>query len=370
MTTQILSQASAGRTVPDLPAVNSWDEFTALREIIVGDATHSRVPSMADPSAWLACYPKLSRRELTALAVEGEFPRHVIEESNEDLAALVETLQQLGVTVHQPAAVDHRVDFSSPDWSSSGYISYCPRDITLVAGSTIIETASPMRARYFELFGMRGLFQQYMLNGASWIAAPRPQLRDELYTFDDDGLPLLGEAEPVFDAANVIRIGKDFLYQVSRSGNELGLRWLQSTLRLLGDIRVHPLRDVYGYTHIDSTITVLRPGLVLLNPGRIKPDEVPEPLRGWDVVWCPEPIDTPMAVAEGLSEHWICMNLLMVNPELAIVDVAQPELCRTLEKWGITVIPLQLRHARALGGGFHCVTLDIVREGGLENYLG
>ncbi|MEU7372110.1 phosphotransferase [Streptomyces albidoflavus] len=350
--------------------VNSWDEFTQLREIIVGDAAHARIPRMTDPSAWLACYPTMTPAELKRVEA-GAFPRQVVEESDEDLAQLTETLRGLGVTTHRPPAVDHSRSFSSPYWEADGYISYCPRDITLVAGSTLIEVASPMRSRYFELFNLRPLFQRYMLEGATWIAAPRPQLRDELYTWDEEGRPLLGEAEPVFDAANVLRVGQDFFYQVSRSGNEMGLDWLRSTLRLVDPtVRVHPLRDVYGYTHIDSTITVLRPGLVMLNPARIARDEVPEAFRGWDVLWCPELRPTQTALPYHLSEPWISMNLLMVNPELAIADSDQPELLRALEAKGISVLPHRLRHQRVLGGGFHCVTLDIARDGLREDYFG
>lgn len=351
-----------------MSSVNSWDEFTTLREVIVGDATHARLPPQSDLSAWLACFPKHTQEDLSAVSA-GEFPRRVIEESNEDLAALAETLTGLGVTVHQPAAVDHARGYASPDWESAGYLSYCPRDITLIVGSTIIETASPMRARYFELFGMRPLFQRYLSEGAHWIAAPKPRLADELYGVDADGLPTLGEAEPVFDAANVLRVGADVFYQVSRSGNELGLRWLESTLELIGDIRVHPLRGIYGYTHIDSTITLLRPGLVMLNPERVTPDTDLGPLSGWDVLWCP-PLDRhPTISPYTLSEHWISMNLLMVNPGLAIADADQPALIKALEKHGIDVLPHQLRHAQVLGGGFHCVTLDIVRDGRRERYL-
>ncbi|MEO3927661.1 scyllo-inosamine-4-phosphate amidinotransferase [Micromonosporaceae bacterium B7E4] len=350
-------------------AVNSWDEFTQLREIVVGDATHARVPRMTDPSAWLACYPTLTPAELGAVH-QGEFPRQVIEESNEDLAELVETLRELGVKTHRPPAVDHRREFTSPDWSADGYISYCPRDITLIVGSTIIEVPSPMRSRYFEIFNLRPMFQDYLREGAGWIAGPRPQLRDELYEWDDLGRPLLGEAEPVFDAANVLRLGRDLFYQISRSGNELGMRWLASTLRLIDpELRLHPLRGVYGYTHIDSTIALLRPGLVLLNPERITPDAVPEPFDSWDILWCPEMATAPTALPHTLSERWISMNLLMVNPDTAIVDATQPALLRALESKGITVIPRRLRHARVLGGGFHCVTLDIVRDGGKEDYL-
>jgi hypothetical protein len=113
----------------------------------------------------------------------------------------------------------------------------------MIVGSTIIETPSPMRARYFELYdGMRELFMGYMLRGATWLSAPKPRLADDLYRLDAAGLPLLGESEPVFDAANILRIGRDLIYQVSRSGNEMGLRWLESTLRLMGDFRIHPLR--------------------------------------------------------------------------------------------------------------------------------
>ena len=60
----------------------------------------------------------------------------------------------------------------------------------------------------------------------------------------------------------------------------------------------------------------------------------------------------------------------MVRPDLAIVDADQPALLRALEARGVSVLPLRLRHARVLGGGFHCVTLDMVRAGGPEDYLG
>jgi glycine amidinotransferase len=43
------------------------------------------------------------------------------------------------------------------------------------------------------------------------------------------------------------------------------------------------------------------------------------------------------------------------------VDAAQTKLIQTLESHGLTVIPHTLRHSRTLGGGFHCVTLDLVR---------
>lgn len=351
-----------------IPAVNSCDEFTQLREIIVGDVTHARLPAQTDISAWLANFPKLTKAELAGVQV-GQFPVQVIEETQEDLATLVETLRALGVTTHQPPAVDHRLSFATPQWTSDGYLSYCPRDVTLVVGNAIIETSSPMRARYFETFNLRPLFQQYLDRGAHWLSMPKPRLADELFAVDEDGLPILGEAEPAFDAANVLCIGKDLIYQVSCSGNEAGLRWLENTVGLLGDFRMHPLRGLYGGTHIDTTIVLLRPGLVMLNPERVPWDSVPELFKSWDILWCPPlEIRTPLVVP-NISSPWISMNLLMINPSLAIVDAGQPGLIKALEARGIEVIPRPLRHAEVLGGGFHCVTLDIVRDGGAEDYF-
>lgn len=63
------------------------------------------------------------------------------------------------------------------------------------------------------------------------------------------------------------------------------------------------------------------------------------------------------------------MNLFSISPNLAVVDRDQIGLIKLLEKHGVEVIPLKLRHAKMMGGGFHCVTLDIRRTGTLERYF-
>jgi glycine amidinotransferase len=348
-------------------AACSFDEFSPLREVIVGNPSGARIPQR-DVSAWLNLYGDLSRGELESVRT-GAFPARVIEETAEDLQTLIGALRGLGVVVHQASTGDHRQEFGTPQWRTDGFYSYCPRDLALIVGPVIIETASPMRARYFELFGIRHLLQRFMLNGSTWISAPKPQLADELYQFDEQGRPVLGEHEPVFEAANVLRCGKDLFYQLSTSGNELGRIWLERTLRAYGDFTIHPLRKIYEFTHIDSTIALLRPGLALLNPERINDANLPDALRKWDVIWCPPMSTEPAASPYPLSSRWIGMNLFMINPGLAIVDAAQHALIRALERNGIDTLPLTLRHARTLGGGFHCVTLDVVRDGAMESYF-
>jgi scyllo-inosamine-4-phosphate amidinotransferase 1 len=106
---------------------------------------------------------------------------------------------------------------------------------------------------------------------------------------------------------------------------------------------------------------------VLVNPARVNDDNMPAFLRGWDRVVCPELVDTG-SVVHPRSSVWIGMNFLVVAPGRAIVDKRQSELIRVLERHGVEVIPSQLTHSRTLGGGFHCVTLDVRRRGELATY--
>jgi N-dimethylarginine dimethylaminohydrolase len=58
-----------------------------------------------------------------------------------------------------------------------------------------------------------------------------------------------------------------------------------------------------------------------------------------------------------------------ISPNLVVVDQDQTVLIKLLEKQGIDVIRLKLRHSKMPGGGFHCITLDIRRTGTLQQYF-
>ena len=53
---------------------------------------------------------------------------------------------------------------------------------------------------------------------------------------------------------------------------------------------------------------------------------------------------------------------------MALVESVQRPLAATLERRGVEVILTPLRQCRTLGGGLHCVTLDLRRRGTLERY--
>ncbi|PVE20876.1 inosamine-phosphate amidinotransferase 1 [Microvirga sp. KLBC 81] len=341
--------------------VNVNNEWDPLEEVLVGTAIGAQVPK-GDKGLFAIRY---SEYESINAMPTGPRSTRIIEETEEDLDAIIHALIAQGVTVRRPAPTDHSAGFKTPDWEADGMYNYCPHDIMLPIGNTIVETPMSMRFRFFEPFAYKDLLIEYMKSGARWISAPKPQLLDSMYNATDPEQSALLEHEPVFDAANCLRIGRDILYQVSDTGNKLGAEWLQSTLG--DDYRVHPCDDLYAATHIDTTISLLRPSLVLVNPSRISERNLPSIFKKWDVLYAPDPVDIGYAeVAYGSA--WIfSMNLLMVDPNLAMVDKSQTPLINLLEKHKIDCIPLQLRHARTLSDGFHCVTLDVRRTGSLED---
>ncbi len=332
-------------------------EWHPLREVVVGTATGAQIPTVKDESLHSICYGDLSDEDF-ARAKTGPFPPRVIEETNEDLDKFAADLAALGIGVHRPASVDYAQVHRSDDWAVDGYYGYCPRDSVLTVGHEAIATPMVLRHRRNEARVFEGFLDL--------VHAPRPRLLDTMYDRGELGKPTLMNHEPAFDAANCLKIGRDILYLVSNTGNHAGADWLQAHLG--PDYHIHRVENVYVFIHIDSTFTILRPGLVLLCPARVNEDNLPELFRGWDCIHAPEP--EPMQVIEGWggASKWIAMNLLSLGPELVAVEENQVSLMRLLGKHGIDSLPVRMRHTRTLGGGPHCVTLDLVREGTLEDY--
>ncbi|ADI03742.1 scyllo-inosamine-4-phosphate amidinotransferase [Streptomyces bingchenggensis BCW-1] len=338
---------------------NEWDP---LEEVIIGTVTGARVP-VPDKGLFTLEYADYGTVDKVP---SGPYAQHIVEETEEELSRLCAELTKIGVKVRRPEARDHAAQLATPDWQTDGFYDYCPRDVFLTVGSTVIETPMVLRSRFLEPFAYKNMLLEFFESGARWISAPKPRLGDDMYDMDAEPGRRLGNLEPAFDAANMMRCGTDLLYLVSDSGNELGWKWLQSAL---GDTyKVHPCRDIYTGTHIDTTIVPLRPGLVLLNPERVNDKNMPDYLRDWDHLWCPEMTETEYEGKHPYGSPWVGMNLLVINEDLVVADERQPALLRALEKRGIDVLPMRLTHARTLGGSFHCVSLDIRRTGTLETY--
>ena len=354
--------------------VSSHNEWDPLEEIIVGRLEGSVIPS-AHPV--VTCNIPGAAAMGQKLTAGIRYPQFMVAPAQRELDGLVAVLESLGVTVRRPDPADHKRKFSTPHWSSRGFCNTCPRDNLLVIGDEIIETPMAWPCRYFENFSYRAILKDYFRRGARWTSAPKPELRDELFDPDFE-LPRYGEAmkyiltewEPVFDAADFFRCGRDIFCIRSNVTNAMGIDWLR---RHLGpDYRIHEIKSrCVNPMHIDTTILPLGPGKLLINPEYIDPSELPDILKTWDILVAPEPtpISDRMLKITSLCGKWLSMNILAVDEKRIIVDPHHENMMRAMEKWGFEPIPCDFLHYAAFGGAFHCATLDVRRRGTLESYF-
>lgn len=368
------SVTTADAAEPLVSPVNSHNEWDPLEEIIVGRLDGATVPS-DHPVVGCNIPPWAAR--LQGLAAGFRYPRMLVEQAQQELDQFVTLLQALGVTVRRPDAVDHRKRFKTPDWSSRGFCNTCPRDSMLVIGDEIIETPMAWPCRYFETHSYRTVLKDYFRRGARWTAAPKPQLTDELFDADfripeaDEPMRyILTEFEPVFDAADFVRVGRDLFVTRSNVTNRMGIEWLR---RHLGPgYRIHEIESrCRTPMHIDTTFIPLAPGKVLVNPEYIDVDRLPDVLKSWDILIAPEPnpIDDRLLKVTSMCGKWLNMNVLVIDGKRVIAERHHTDTLRALEKWGFEPIPCDLLHYAPFGGSFHCATLDVRRRGTLESYF-
>ncbi len=315
---------------------NEWDP---LKKVIVGLADFARIPDN-DISVRTVNYSHVI--DENKIPKSQIYPLDVIREANDDLDRLADELKKLGIEVVRP--------MNRP----THYYNYCPRDLVTIIDTKAIVAPMSLQCRKDEYKNIES-----DLKNIYHVPNNQEDTNYNLSSVGNKDILALNEIHPKFDAANLIRANNDILYLVSNSGNKRGARYLQE---LLGSsYKVHTLENVYSYMHIDSTVAFLREGLMLLNPSRI-PDKsiMPAPFNKWDAIYCPEPVDIGYTYYNHASP-WINVNLLSISDKLVVVEEHQEPLRKELEKYGIESLMLPMRHARTLGGCFHCVTLDLVR---------
>ncbi|WNG57437.1 amidinotransferase [Archangium gephyra] len=360
--------------LPARSPVNIHNEWDPLEEIIVGSLEGMVIPPWEPGMAGPMYEP-----HFPLFKTQGgkPWPAELARKAEQELEGLARVLDAEGVKVRRPAKVDWSKNFSSPDWSSpSGLGAANPRDSLLVIGNEIIETPMAWRSRYFETLAFKPLLKEYWAAGAGWISAPRPQLHDDLYEKDfvqpkkgELGKFVLNDHEPIFDAADVIKCGRDIFMGLSSTCNHAGVEWLRRYLRdRHGDTyRVHELLfDDQHPMHIDATFYPLAPGKLLIHPERVV--KVPELFKDWDVFRAPEP-HIPDEHPLYFSSKWMNLNVLMIDEKRVIATQGEERTLELLKKKGFEPIPIPFWNFNNFGGSFHCATLDIRRQGSLQSYF-
>lgn len=373
--------------------VNSFNEWAPLREVVVGTSAGYEAHELElsfrlffnDVAHSSFYYPSLdAHHPMEAGDSRRDLNHRYVEELAEDVEEFASALRGAGVTVLRPEPLGTKTAFSTPNWEATMIPALNVRDQTIVLGDEIIETAPQVRARSLESDLLKPIFSRYFREGARWTSMPRPRLVDASFdtsyvsgqttpAIEDVGNradAAVDSFELMIDGAQCLRFGRDLLVNVSTANHVLGAKWLERHLQ--GRFRVHVM-ERFADNHVDSLVLPLRPGLLLVrNPGVA--DRLPLPLRAWDRIYAPIPLERNFPQYDDddviISGPYIDMNVLSVDENTVVVNSLFPELIREFELHRFTVIPVRHRHRRLFGGGFHCFSLDTVRDGGCEDYFG
>jgi glycine amidinotransferase len=360
--------------------VSVYTEWGPLKEVIVGDCLNFNC-NLLDPTFQLVYYEKLatkSFRETEQYRVD----KKRFKERVEDLNNLQKVLEELGVTVRRPKPLEKAIPFKTPWFKAICTAPDSVRDIAMCLGDKIIETPPTIRGRYFETHLLHDIFYDYFRQGAKWITSPRPTLdlnridvKGEKYWKSIDhyhDMDQMKDFEINFDAANLLKFGRDIIFNVGSKNHELGAYWLES---ILGDeFRVHRVRVCDS--HIDAVIAPIAPGKMLYNPvGDHKKTllkQLPDPLKKWDIYpmqeenldFCLDEGELELATVEGMF-----INILSVNEKQIVIQDNAYNNIKMLEKLGFEPIPVRFNQGRLFSGGLHCCTIDVRRDEEKEDYF-
>jgi len=197
---------------------------------------------------------------------------------------------------------------------------------------------------------------------------------------------------PWLHGAGVSRIGKDLYFMVPPEE--------QCDAFLKAEFPTYRTHIIRGVGHGDGTYCPICPGLIVSiqdapTYAKTFPDweVVYLPNQSWDLVkpflhlkqrnggrwWIPGweyDADVIHCVEQWLG-HWMGyveetvfdVNMLVVDPKNVIVFNQNEKVFRALERFGITPHVVTFRHRYFWDGGIHCVTLDLHREGTLQDFF-
>lgn len=197
---------------------------------------------------------------------------------------------------------------------------------------------------------------------------------------------------PYINGAGVSRIGKDLYFALYDNGNH------QEYLRKqFPEYRSHIVRT---QGHGDGTYCPVCPGLIIsLMDVPTYQDTFPDwevvylPDQSWEKVkaflklkqknqgrwWIPgwEHDQDVIDLVETWLTHWtgyveetvFDVNMLIIDPKNVIVFNENDQVFKALNRYGITPHVIPFRHRYFWDGGIHCVTLDLHREGVMQDFF-
>lgn len=323
--------------------------YSQLKEVILGKVSYDFIKHL----------PASKQRKV----------EYILKQTEEDLEEIQSILEKENIKVLRPETkLEYDREIKTPLWSEIGLrYPLAPRDIFLVIGDTIIETASVSRYRYFEHWAYKDLMIDYFKKGAKWISMPAPLLGDQTYDIDEEIYTT--NYEPLLEAAGVIQHDADILVSTCVTSNSLGIQWLKNTLG--NNYRYHELNNKFP-GHLDAHICIVRPGLIATYH---KKEDFPDYFKDWEFMDLFSTLDVDISKSQEfihdnlqdddhLNTNLIC-NLLSINEhKLLLYDhhKENKKLLDTFERYDIEPVFIPFKYCHFFNQGITCITLETIRE--------
>jgi hypothetical protein len=337
---------------------NAWNGWDPLKQVVLGNVFEPEF------------FEDIQDHKLRDLL------QQLLYETHEDLNNIRKTLEDLGVEVIQPSSAGNlkvsRVRGIPKPW-------LMPRDDFVTLGDKILCTSY-----IHEDSAARKLFKTGVVD--YW---------DDKKLIDRE----TGELSDDFWAPQLIRVGNKLIIDEENYIN-LAEKVLERYPMFAGS-------KITVGGHTDGVMNLPKPGLVVAST-EVSKETFKDTLPGWDVCiiehpnimtsdfsgwyewvhvkhttlgrwWHPDAksnpdlvkyVDTWLNDWVGYAEETVFeVNMLSVNEETILSMNYQPEVHKALEKHGIEPIYCRFRHRNFWDGGLHCLTLDTVREGDMQDYF-
>ena len=355
---------------------NAWNGWDPLKQVILGNVFEPEFfEDIQDPKL----------RDLL---------QRLLYETHEDLMGIKKTLESFGVEVIQPprntvtsyAAIDDSKKFSGITEAAEYY----------GVGFQGVPRPCLMPRDYYVTIGDKILFTGHLHKESKVHEMFNPDIIDY---WPDKGLINRenGELSDDFWAPQIIRLGNRLIIDQEDYSN-LGEKVLERYPMFKGS-------KITVGGHTDASMNLPKPGLVVCGPW-IPKETFKDTLPGWDVLhienpnyygnewkeswwdernltkgrwWHPEAKSNPDLVkyVDEWLNHWVGfaeetmfeVNMLSINENTILSLNYHQQVHNELKKHGIEPIYCRFRHRNFWDGGLHCLTLDTVREGGMQDYF-
>lgn len=240
----------------------------------------------------------------------------------DELAGLVETLENLGVTVHRPTPL-------SPE--SGNYNQVYPRDIGFVLGNKFIVSSMARRSRMNEWRGIeRNVLDRIPANQIEW--APEDAVIEGGDVVVDKGHVFVGLSQ------RTTRAGFDYISDVAE---KQGMKPVP--------IELEEPSSGFDILHLDCAFVPAGGdlGLIFEDGFRRKPKELQEL---YDLI--------TLTTDEQDS---LDTNMFTIAPDLVITRHSAHRINTQINERGVDVLPIQFDEPTKNGGNLRCCTLPLVR---------